>query len=35
MRLTRVRGVPQCDGEELKRYSGSSPREPPYNKSST
>ena len=35
MRLTWVRGVPQCDGEELKRYSGSSPREPPYNKSST
>ena len=34
MRLTRVRGVRQCDGEELKRYSGSSPREPPY-KSST
>ena len=29
MRLTRVRGVPQCDGEELKRYSGSSPRELP------
>ena len=34
MRLTRVRGVPQCDGEELKRYFGSNPREPSY-KSST